>query len=58
MVTLKVLNSIVLLGKSCVYVKRANMEDKLFEKPPTAAPGKTPSRTSKTSRCTAPSGTQ
>ncbi|XP_014067339.2 transmembrane anterior posterior transformation protein 1 homolog isoform X1 [Salmo salar] len=56
MVTLKVLNSIVLLGKSCVYVKRANMEDKLFEKPPTAAPGKTPSRTSKTSRCTAPSG--
>ncbi|XP_070994147.1 transmembrane anterior posterior transformation protein 1 homolog isoform X4 [Oncorhynchus clarkii lewisi] len=56
MVTLKVLNSIVLLGKSCVYVKRANMEDKLFEKPPTAVPGKTPSRTSKTSRCTAPSG--
>ncbi|CAB1325609.1 unnamed protein product, partial [Coregonus sp. 'balchen'] len=43
MVTLKVLNSIVLLGKSCVYVKRANMEDKLFERPPTAAPGKTPS---------------
>uniref|UniRef100_A0A8C7SE80 Transmembrane anterior posterior transformation 1a n=1 Tax=Oncorhynchus mykiss TaxID=8022 RepID=A0A8C7SE80_ONCMY len=42
MVTLKVLNSIVLLGKSCVYVKRANMEDKLFERPSTAAPGKTP----------------
>uniref|UniRef100_A0A8C8MMB0 Transmembrane anterior posterior transformation 1a n=1 Tax=Oncorhynchus tshawytscha TaxID=74940 RepID=A0A8C8MMB0_ONCTS len=41
MVTLKVLNSIVLLGKSCVYVKRANMEDKLFERPSTAAPGKT-----------------
>ncbi|XP_029518179.1 transmembrane anterior posterior transformation protein 1 homolog isoform X1 [Oncorhynchus nerka] len=56
MVTLKVLNSIVLLGKSCVYVKRANMEDKLFEMPSTAAPGKTPSRTRKTSRCTAPSG--
>ncbi|CAG5988871.1 unnamed protein product [Menidia menidia] len=36
LVTLKVLNSIVLLGKSCVYVKRANMEDKLFEKPTTA----------------------
>uniref|UniRef100_A0A8C6KCY9 Transmembrane anterior posterior transformation 1 n=1 Tax=Nothobranchius furzeri TaxID=105023 RepID=A0A8C6KCY9_NOTFU len=36
LVTLKVLNSIVLLGKSCVYVKRANMEDKLFENlPPT-----------------------
>uniref|UniRef100_A0AAZ3SJE2 Transmembrane anterior posterior transformation 1a n=1 Tax=Oncorhynchus tshawytscha TaxID=74940 RepID=A0AAZ3SJE2_ONCTS len=52
MVTLKVLNSIVLLGKSCVYVKRANMEDKLFERPSTAAPGKTPSRTRKTSRCT------
>ncbi|XP_029582590.1 transmembrane anterior posterior transformation protein 1 homolog isoform X3 [Salmo trutta] len=56
MVTLKVLNSIVLLGKSCVYVKRANMEDKLFERPSTAAPGKTPSRTRKTSRGTAPSG--
>uniref|UniRef100_A0A8C7GG55 Transmembrane anterior posterior transformation 1 n=1 Tax=Oncorhynchus kisutch TaxID=8019 RepID=A0A8C7GG55_ONCKI len=55
MVTLKVLNSIVLLGKSCVYVKRANMEDKLFERPSTAAPGKTPSRTRKTSRCD-PSG--
>uniref|UniRef100_A0A8C9XH18 Transmembrane anterior posterior transformation 1 n=1 Tax=Sander lucioperca TaxID=283035 RepID=A0A8C9XH18_SANLU len=32
LVTLKVLNSIVLLGKSCVYVKRANMEDKLKSK--------------------------
>ncbi|KAM6953131.1 transmembrane anterior posterior transformation protein 1 homolog [Aplochiton taeniatus] len=42
MVTLKVLNSIVLLGKSCVYVKRAKMEDKLFEKPPPAGPSKTP----------------
>ncbi|KAL0973676.1 hypothetical protein UPYG_G00209340 [Umbra pygmaea] len=64
MVTLKVLNSIVLLGKSCVYVKRANMEDKLFEKAPTAGPGKTPSKTpsktprkaEKTSRCSAPDG--
>ncbi|XP_077433666.1 transmembrane anterior posterior transformation protein 1 homolog isoform X1 [Vanacampus margaritifer] len=37
LVTLKVLNSIVLLGKSCVYVKRANMEGKLFEKPHAAA---------------------
>ncbi|XP_060935193.1 transmembrane anterior posterior transformation protein 1 homolog [Limanda limanda] len=35
LVTLKVFNSIVLLGKSCVYVKRANVEDKLFEKPST-----------------------
>uniref|UniRef100_A0A7N6ATR9 Transmembrane anterior posterior transformation 1a n=1 Tax=Anabas testudineus TaxID=64144 RepID=A0A7N6ATR9_ANATE len=45
LVTLKVLNSIVLLGKSCVYVKRANMEDKLFEGP-SAAPStaKSPSK--------------
>ncbi|XP_019900785.2 transmembrane anterior posterior transformation protein 1 homolog isoform X3 [Esox lucius] len=56
LVTLKVLNSIVLLGTSCVYVKQANMEDKLFEKPPTPGPGKTPSKTKKTSRCAAPSG--
>ncbi|XP_068449007.1 transmembrane anterior posterior transformation protein 1 homolog isoform X2 [Clinocottus analis] len=56
LVTLKVLNSIVLLGKSCIYVKRANMEDKLFEKP-TAAPsssGKTPSRADQ-ARCPTPS---
>uniref|UniRef100_A0A3P8ZE42 Transmembrane anterior posterior transformation 1a n=1 Tax=Esox lucius TaxID=8010 RepID=A0A3P8ZE42_ESOLU len=60
LVTLKVLNSIVLLGTSCVYVKQANMEDKLFEKPPTPGPGKTPSKTKKTSRCHSsptPSGT-
>ncbi|MEQ2307641.1 Transmembrane anterior posterior transformation protein 1 [Ameca splendens] len=46
MVTLKVLNSIVLLGKSCVYVKRANMEGKLFEGPPTApsSTAKSPSK--------------
>ncbi|KAK5896683.1 hypothetical protein CesoFtcFv8_009821 [Champsocephalus esox] len=46
LVTLKVLNSIVLLGKSCVYVKRANMEDKLFETPapPPPSSSKTPSR--------------
>ncbi|KAK9518420.1 hypothetical protein VZT92_023726 [Zoarces viviparus] len=57
LVTLKVLNSIVLLGKSCVYVKRANMEDKLFERPPTApsSAGKTPSRADHT-RCPTPSG--
>lgn len=35
LVSLKLLNSIVLLGKSCVYVKRAKMEDQLFERPPT-----------------------
>ncbi|KAI4819240.1 hypothetical protein KUCAC02_004496 [Chaenocephalus aceratus] len=49
LVTLKVLNSIVLLGKSCVYVKRANMEDKLFETPApppasSTSSSKTPSR--------------
>ena len=63
MVTLKVLNSIVLLGKSCVYVKRANMEDKLFG-PPAPPPsssssssaGKTPSRTK--TKCPAPPGTE
>ncbi|XP_074529385.1 transmembrane anterior posterior transformation protein 1 homolog isoform X2 [Halichoeres trimaculatus] len=37
LVSLKVLNSIVLLGKSCIYVKRANMEDKLFKRPSAAA---------------------
>ncbi|XP_049599817.1 transmembrane anterior posterior transformation protein 1 homolog isoform X1 [Syngnathus scovelli] len=47
LVTLKVLNSIVLLGKSCVYVKRANMEGKLFEKPraaPSSSSAKTPNK--------------
>ncbi|KAM9330076.1 transmembrane anterior posterior transformation protein 1 homolog [Gastrophryne carolinensis] len=42
LITLKVLNSIVLLGKSCQYVKEAKMEDKLFQPPPAATPGKTP----------------
>ncbi|XP_058253023.1 transmembrane anterior posterior transformation protein 1 homolog isoform X2 [Hemibagrus wyckioides] len=42
MITLKVLNSIVLLGKSCHYVKEANLEEKLFDKPNTPAPKKTP----------------
>ncbi|XP_047441489.1 transmembrane anterior posterior transformation protein 1 homolog isoform X3 [Mugil cephalus] len=56
LVTLKVLNSIVLLGKSCVYVKRANMEDKLFEKPSTApsSSAKSPSK-AEPARCTSPS---
>uniref|UniRef100_A0A665TBI2 Transmembrane anterior posterior transformation protein 1 homolog n=1 Tax=Echeneis naucrates TaxID=173247 RepID=A0A665TBI2_ECHNA len=36
MITLKVLNSIVLLGTSCVFVKEANMEEKLFDPPPSA----------------------
>uniref|UniRef100_A0A8C9ZA87 Transmembrane anterior posterior transformation 1b n=1 Tax=Sander lucioperca TaxID=283035 RepID=A0A8C9ZA87_SANLU len=34
MITLKVLNSIVLLGTSCVFVKEANMEEKLSDPPP------------------------
>ncbi|XP_058156623.1 transmembrane anterior posterior transformation protein 1 homolog [Dasypus novemcinctus] len=40
LITLKVLNSIVLLGKSCQYVKEAKMEEKLFSSPPTSTPGK------------------
>lgn len=44
LVSLKVLNSIVLLGKSCQYVKEAKMEDKLFNPPPASAPGKPPGK--------------
>ncbi|XP_012726294.2 transmembrane anterior posterior transformation protein 1 homolog isoform X2 [Fundulus heteroclitus] len=57
MVTLKVLNSIVLLGKSCVYVKRANMEDKLFEGPLTApsSSSKSPAKADPR-KCAKPSG--
>ncbi|KAL3973405.1 melanoma-associated antigen p97 [Sarotherodon galilaeus] len=57
LVTLKVLNSIVLLGKSCVYVKRAKMEDKLFERPSTApsSSAKSPSKADP-ARCRSPSG--
>ncbi|XP_078071235.1 transmembrane anterior posterior transformation protein 1 homolog isoform X2 [Mustelus asterias] len=40
LIALKVLNSIVLLGKSCQYVKEAKMEEKLFQTPPTNTPGK------------------
>ncbi|XP_015199484.1 transmembrane anterior posterior transformation protein 1 homolog isoform X2 [Lepisosteus oculatus] len=43
-ITLKVLNSIVLLGKSCLYVKEAKMEEKLFQNPPAATPGKQASK--------------
>ncbi|XP_062856059.1 transmembrane anterior posterior transformation protein 1 homolog [Trichomycterus rosablanca] len=43
MITLKVLNSIVLLGKSCHYVKEAKMDEKLFDKPNASAPKKTSS---------------
>uniref|UniRef100_A0A665U7T1 Transmembrane anterior posterior transformation 1a n=1 Tax=Echeneis naucrates TaxID=173247 RepID=A0A665U7T1_ECHNA len=54
LVTLKVLNSIVLLGKSCVYVKRANMEDKLFE-PPSTIPSSTKSSNTDQPTCPSPS---
>ncbi|XP_067845591.1 transmembrane anterior posterior transformation protein 1 homolog isoform X1 [Heptranchias perlo] len=40
LIALKVLNSIVLLGKSCQYVKDAKMEEKLFQTPPASTPGK------------------
>ncbi|XP_043918135.1 transmembrane anterior posterior transformation protein 1 homolog isoform X2 [Protopterus annectens] len=41
LITLKVLNSIVLLGKSCKYVKEAKMEEKLFQTASASAPAKT-----------------
>lgn len=44
LISLKVLNSIVLLGKSCQYVKEAKMEEKLFNPPPTSTPSKPPSK--------------
>ncbi|XP_072290922.1 transmembrane anterior posterior transformation protein 1 homolog isoform X2 [Eucyclogobius newberryi] len=51
LLTLKVLNSIVLLGKSCVLIKRANMEDKLYEQP--AAP-ESPASSTETPSSTEP----
>ncbi|CAM4495280.1 unnamed protein product [Leuciscus chuanchicus] len=48
MITLKVLNSILLLGKSCMYVKEANMEEKLFQNPPSATPSRVSSRANRT----------
>ncbi|XP_008016014.2 transmembrane anterior posterior transformation protein 1 homolog isoform X1 [Chlorocebus sabaeus] len=44
LVSLKVLNSIVLLGKSCQYVKEAKMEEKLSNPPPACTPGKPSSK--------------
>ncbi|XP_029446461.1 transmembrane anterior posterior transformation protein 1 homolog [Rhinatrema bivittatum] len=44
LITLKILNSIVLLGKSCQYVKEAKMEEKLFQPPPASTPGKSQSK--------------
>uniref|UniRef100_A0A8C3M0D8 Transmembrane anterior posterior transformation 1 n=1 Tax=Chrysolophus pictus TaxID=9089 RepID=A0A8C3M0D8_CHRPC len=40
LISLKVLNSIVLLGKSCQYVKEAKMEEKLFNPVPSTSAGK------------------
>lgn len=48
MITLKVLNSIVLLGTSCTFVKEANMEEKLFDPPPSAASSRVNSRAHRT----------
>ncbi|KAM9792405.1 transmembrane anterior posterior transformation protein 1 homolog [Neosynchiropus ocellatus] len=48
MITLKVLNSIVLLGTSCMFVKEANMEEKLFEPPPSAVSSRANSRAHRT----------
>lgn len=44
LISLKVLNSIVLLGKSCQYVKEAKMEEKLFNPPPASTPSKPSSK--------------
>ncbi|XP_007549693.1 transmembrane anterior posterior transformation protein 1 homolog [Poecilia latipinna] len=44
MITLKVLNSIVLLGTSCMFVKEAKMEEKLFDPPPSVASSRANSR--------------
>uniref|UniRef100_G3STD1 Transmembrane anterior posterior transformation 1 n=1 Tax=Loxodonta africana TaxID=9785 RepID=G3STD1_LOXAF len=50
LISLKVLNSIVLLGKSCQYVKEAKMEEKLFHPPPTSTPGKPHSKSQNKSK--------
>ncbi|XP_054460588.1 transmembrane anterior posterior transformation protein 1 homolog [Anoplopoma fimbria] len=48
MITLKVLNSIVLLGTSCVFVKEANMEEKLSDPPPSVVSSRANSRAHRT----------
>ncbi|XP_048387069.1 transmembrane anterior posterior transformation protein 1-like isoform X1 [Stegostoma tigrinum] len=55
LIALKVLNSIVLLGKSCQYVKEANMEEKLFQTPPASTPGKSGKKS--VSKVKSPQGT-
>ncbi|XP_048219909.1 transmembrane anterior posterior transformation protein 1 homolog [Perognathus longimembris pacificus] len=54
LISLKVLNSIVLLGKSCQYVKEAKMEEKLFDPPPTSTPAKPASKSQ--GKCKSPQG--
>uniref|UniRef100_A0A673NDR2 Transmembrane anterior posterior transformation protein 1 homolog n=1 Tax=Sinocyclocheilus rhinocerous TaxID=307959 RepID=A0A673NDR2_9TELE len=44
LITMKVLNNIVILGKSCRYVKEANMEGKLFERPTAQTSKQTPKK--------------
>ncbi|KAM7000560.1 transmembrane anterior posterior transformation protein 1 homolog isoform 1-T1 [Tautogolabrus adspersus] len=56
LVSFKVLNSIVLLGKSCIYVRRANMEDKLFENPTATASSSEKGPNQAEDRCPTPSG--
>uniref|UniRef100_A0A8C2IEW7 Transmembrane anterior posterior transformation 1a n=1 Tax=Cyprinus carpio TaxID=7962 RepID=A0A8C2IEW7_CYPCA len=60
LITMKVLNSIVILGKSCRYVKEANMEGKLFKRqtaqtskqtPKKANPAKSPPPSGNTKSC-------
>lgn len=51
MITLKVLNSIVLLGTSCTFVKAAKMEEKLFDPPPSAVSSRANSRANRTKHC-------
>ncbi|KAK1887080.1 Transmembrane anterior posterior transformation protein 1 like [Dissostichus eleginoides] len=48
MITLKVLNSILLLGTSCGFVKEANMEEKLFNPPPSVVSSRANSRAHRT----------
>ncbi|XP_026112319.1 transmembrane anterior posterior transformation protein 1 homolog [Carassius auratus] len=48
LITMKVLNNIVILGKSCRYVKEANMEGKLFERPTARTSEQTPKKANPT----------
>ncbi|TNM85790.1 hypothetical protein fugu_008061 [Takifugu bimaculatus] len=48
MISLKVLNSIVLLGTSCIFVKEAKMEEKLFDPPPSAVSSRVNSKANRT----------